>query len=337
MGASAGLLVASSDEKIKGPTQLDVLDMLAARDELQFVPMIHSDQALVEALVDIAAEAVRLLDDGSDYLRIGSAWQQRLSSEVKGSAFVTFLCCSIINDEIADIEVLVTWFEDALADSLQMSDETLANVILKSMAVLAKSSPATASNLSKMLPRVIVQGGLDSRTVAVASESLSSILKLLTQDAVISTLYSLGNVLTAGATDRASYLPAVDGNTQNKSSSNGTTNHDAAGSAISLTPGDTDESSTSVYAGVIQTIVGVAISCNDDKITALAQSMLIQKMGRVNSSVDAMIITETGLLGVHIAPGELRTLLKFYARACHEALVGGHRATLEAVSFTSVF
>jgi phosphatidylinositol 4-kinase len=107
-------------------------------------------------------------------------------------------------------------------------------------------------------------------------------------------------------------------------------NHQTTGSAISLTPSDEEEPSH-VYATVIHTIVGIARSCKDEKITALALSILIQKYGRVNQTVDTKIITESALLGVHSGPSELRSLLKLYSRLSHDSLVKNDVVMLEAV------
>jgi phosphatidylinositol 4-kinase len=102
------------------------------------------------------------------------------------------------------------------------------------------------------------------------------------------------------------------------------------GSAISLTPSDIEEPDF-VHTTVVETIVSVARNCKDEKVTALALSMLIQKIGRASKGVDAKIITDAAILGIHSPPGEFKTLLKGYSKYAHDALVKDDMIVLEAV------
>jgi len=287
----------------------------------------------VDLMAEIASEELRLLEEGFDYVQIGSAWQQRLASAVKADAFKCFLCCSIIDSEVADPDILVSSLEAIMLDRVQIADEYLASVVFKSMAVLSRTSPAVASNMARVLPRLIVQGGLDSNTCSVASQCLARILLQLPQDVTITTLYSLGNVLTTPKTapDRNfSASPLLDGST--KANGNGAFDSEAkpGASVISLGPNDGDEP-CAVHSSTIEAIVCIAWTCKVEKILALAQSMLIQKIGRISLEVDAKIITETAILGVCSAPSDLRALLKLYSRLCHDSLVKSNTSILEAV------
>jgi phosphatidylinositol 4-kinase len=143
----------------------------------------------------------------------------------------------------------------------------------------------------------------------------------------------LGNIISvAPAADRkaaASASPTLNG-TGKTTRTGGIYNHQH-GSAISLTPSDVEEPHH-VHTTVIETVVSVARNCNDPKITALALSMLIQKIGRSSKVVDAKIITDSAFLGIHSPPAEFRSLLKVYTKLSHDALVSDDAATLEAVS-----
>lgn len=330
------LLVSCSSLQVSPAEKLqktDVFDILT--DERNF-PAQEQDNAsttLLELLSEVAAESMRLLEDGSDYLQLGSAWQQRLAFAVKAHTLHTFLNCVVLDEEIADADVLLSWLEDTMADPIQMADETLACVVLKSMAVIAKFSSAIASNLSRSLPRFIVQGGVKGETVIVAARSLTLVLQMLPQDAMITGLYSLGNVLSARAgTDKAIGTSDVLNGTAN--SAKPTAQH-STGSAISLVLSG-EEETFAAYANIVRTIVGIANICQDDKITALAQSMLIQKLGRVSLTIDLHIITETARLATVGGFVEFKSLLKLYARLGHDAIVRGNQILLDTVRFTHV-
>ena len=328
------LLVSCSSLEVSDAEQLrktDIFEILTSDKE--FILREHHDAstALLEVLSEVSIESMRLLEDGSDYLQLGSAWQQRLAFAVKAYTLNTFLNCMVADEDIADADVLMLWLDNTMADPVQMADDTLARVVLKSMAVVAKFSPAIASSLSRSLPRYIVQGGIKGATVLVAARSLTFILRMLSQDAVITGLYSLGNVLSArSGTDRAIGGADQTNGTLNSSKNTGQYTQHSTGSAISFTLSG-EEETAAAYGNIVRAIVTMASICKDDKITALAQSMLLQKLGRVSLAVDLHIITETAKLAIVGGPIDFKSLLKLYARLGHDAVVGSDNTLLETV------
>jgi len=77
------------------------------------------DGSSLENLTELLVEVVALLDADADYLQVSSAWQQQLAFSTKASCLVSFLCCSLANEDIADADVLMTWL-----DSLDRSRST---------------------------------------------------------------------------------------------------------------------------------------------------------------------------------------------------------------------
>ena len=309
--------------------ETSILEILMSMRHPQLSPRREVDAVLTETLADSAADAIRLLEDGADYLELGSAWQQHLAFKVRGHALVTFLTCMIIDEEIADEDVLMSWLDNTMADPVQMANAELACIVLKCVAIVAKTSSAIASSLSRSLPRFIVQGGVQGHTAVVAAQCLASILKLLSQDAVITGLYSLGNVLSAGNSENGiASAGFVNGSLASKASSRYAQHRNS--SAISLGVSG-EEETLAVYAVVVRAIVTVAKACADDKITALAQSMLLQKLGRINTNVDLHIIVEVAGLGATAPDHDLKMLLKLYDRLAHDAALQNNSHLLEAV------
>ncbi|OSS54503.1 hypothetical protein B5807_01599 [Epicoccum nigrum] len=323
---SASLLVETPARTPRG----SVLDHLLTSYNKNPAARDTSDDALAEGLTKIAVEEMNGLDNDVDYLqRVGSAWQQRQASSVKAKIITTYLCCTVYDEGIADEDILLVWLDAVLNDPVQSADHDLASTALKSMAMLAKVSPSTASTLGRSLPRLIVQANFDHRTSSVAADSLAAVLSLLPQDAIITTLYSLGNVISAGPSTGGSALPSLNG-TGNTLRTPGIYAQQSNGSAISLTPSDVEDPHH-VHTTIVETVVSVASKCRDEKITALALSMLVQKIGRASKVVDVKIITDAALLGIHTPPAEFRSLLKLYSTLCHDALVKDDVVTLDAV------
>lgn len=313
----------------------DILDLLMSGTlQRPTTPKSGSvDFATIETLADIAADEMSLLDDGADYLRLGSTWQQKLAFSVKSGALTSYLNCALLNEDAADVDTLMTWLEDTLADPVQMADETLASVVLRSMALACRLSPLFAPNVSRLLPRFIVQGGTRGETISVASNCLAYVLQILSQDAIITTLYTLGNVLSSGASSDKALAGVVNGDLGMDGSAPSTfyAGKQSTGSSISLAISGEEETSV-VFGNVVQAICGIADACKDPKITALAQSMLLQKIDKVNRTIDARIITETTRLALSGGPLEFRSLLKLYARIAHGGVLNSNEALLTAVS-----
>ncbi|KAH7132122.1 hypothetical protein B0J11DRAFT_217458 [Dendryphion nanum] len=328
------LVVACGSLLVETPNrdpQVPVLDFLRTSFHSNQFTRTSSEDSLAEGLTRISIEEMERLENDLDYLqRVGSPWQQRQAASVKAKVLTTYLCCTIYDEDIADPETLLAWLDNALNDPAQMTGLDLPSTVLKSMAILAKTDSSLASSLGRTLPRVIVQGGFDEKTSAVAAESLASVLSLLPQDAIITTLYSLGNVISASTVPDRSSAPSLGVNGNNKSGRNTVYSQRPTGSAISLTPSDVEEP-YHAHTTVIQTVVLVARNCKDEKITALALSMLVQKIGRASRAVDARIITDSALLGIHSGPNEFRILLKQYSRLSHDAIIKDDKVTLEAV------
>ena len=286
---------------------------------------VDSYKALIQAISDMAVEGMRLLINGADYQLLGSAWQQRLAFVVKAHTVNVFMNCMIADESIASADTLMSWLEESVVDPIQMADKTLAGTVLRSMAVIAAYSSSAALTLSRALPKFIVQGNISAEMITAAAHSLTYILRLLSQDAIITCLYSLGNILSArtgteNQPESSLGLPsAVEQYSQQSSIS-----------AISLDFSGNDEA-TLIYENVIRAIVKISSGFDDPKITALALSMLIQKLGRLSLTVDLLIIKEAAILAGHSEQQELRALLKLYSKLSHNAIVEGNTALSEAV------
>ncbi|KAK6340701.1 phosphatidylinositol-4- kinase [Orbilia brochopaga] len=293
-------------------THSDIIPNGAHHHQLQ-------DSDIVSSLVDMITEILALVEDGVDYLQVGSSWQQRLAFSVKAYAFISFCNCVEYRtrhapqhvdeveerDEYADI--LIKWLETSLEDPIQMVDQDLAKTVLKIMAILGKNDQSFAVAVIRLLPRYIVRSGAEKETVRIAGKCLARVLQTLSQDAIITTLYTLGNVLSSGSPERA-----LTANTRERMHPD-LLDANTLGSALSLSL-NTEEEKFLVHERVIEAIVGVACETKDEKMVELASSILGQKVGKSNSAVDAKIIVELAVLALAGSPPELKTVLKLLDR-----------------------
>ncbi|KAL6357881.1 hypothetical protein LRP88_08058 [Fusarium phalaenopsidis] len=297
----AWLVVASTSLMSEDPRALrkkHILDIYISKgDKLRPDSQPHeADFRTVEAYASFAIEEIQYIEAGADFIRMGSPDQQSLAYAVKAAALIAYFNCALLNEEAADSEILMTWLQETLDDSVQMADPTLASAALRCLALICQISPTFSSNVSRILPRFIVQDAPQRDIVKIASNSLAYVLKMLSKDAVISTLYTLGNVLSPGS-EQAFTNGQVDGTASDGALNPIYTNRQSIGSSISLQMYGEEE--TAVVSGnVVQTICGIAAAFKDEKITALAQSMLQQKLEKVNTGVDARIISGAAALAL---------------------------------------
>ncbi|PWY77156.1 phosphatidylinositol 4-kinase [Aspergillus sclerotioniger CBS 115572] len=286
--------------------------------------------ALVHRVAAIIAEEFQLLEDGSDYLQLGSPWQQRLAFSMKALALIGYLSCIIVCEDTTNKDEFLSWLEDTLVDPNQMAQADLATAALRSMAIISQASVSVASSGSRSLLRFIVDGGAPTGyTGSVAGRCLAQILGVLSQDAVITTLYSLGNVLSSGSSTEKSYQSHLLGDTAVHGGASLPFSTIRTGSVVSFSADG--EANNLSYKNVVRAIVTIATSCNDEKIGALAQSMLLQKIGRVNATIDAFIITETAAISLSTGQAEFQLLLKFYDRAYRDGVARAYSGVIAAV------
>ncbi|KKY36801.1 putative phosphatidylinositol 4-kinase [Diaporthe ampelina] len=323
--SSTSLLVAENSALKK----THVLDLLMAGEGLLRPGTGRSgngDTSSVVTYSNIVIDQLNYLEASADFIRMGSSSQQKIACAVKAAAFISYLNCSRLNEDAADTDTLMAWLEDTIIDPDQMADEDLASVVIRSMAIVCRMSPTHGASVSRLLPRFIVQGRAPSHVVVTASQCLAYVLRMLSTDAVITTLYTLGNVLspTTEENDKAEFG-------LENSDSQVYRGRQSTGSSISLQFIGEEETST-VYINVIDAICGIATACNDEKISALAQSILLQKYDRISNVVDARVITGAAVLSLSAGQLEFRSLLKSFARIAHAAVVDNRVIILHALT-----
>jgi phosphatidylinositol 4-kinase len=297
------------------------------------------DLRSVEVYADIATEQMDYLEAGADFVRMGSPDQQKLAYDVKSAALISHLNCSFLNEDAADSDILMGWLQETLEDTMQMSDPGLAAVVLRCMALICRISPSCSSIVSRALPRFLVQTAPHGDSVKVASKSLAFVLKMLSKDAIISTLYTLGNVLSPDSEAEVSVNGHINGSTVGNDEGTAVEDYSrrqSTGSSISLLMNGEQETAI-VYGHVVQAIYTIATASGDEKIIALAQSMLLQKLNKVSASVDTKVISGAAKLALHGGQLEFRALLKMYNRICHNGIVERKDFLLTAVRKARTF
>lgn len=333
VASSTSLLVA----EVSALKKNHILDLLMKGEGLLRPVTARSgdgDTGSVSTYARIIVEQLSFLDADADFIQMGPTSQQRIACAIKASGIISYLNCARLNEAAADTETLMGWLEETVTDLYQMADENLASVVLRALALICRMAPTYGASTSRLLSRFIVKGAAPSGIVVTASQCLAFILRMLSTDAVITTLYTLGNVLSPSTEQngRVKHDFGID----DGGDSQVYNGRQSTGSSISLQLNGEEETSK-VYMNVIDAICGIATACNDDKISALAQSILLQKYDRISPLVDARVITGAAVLSLSSGQLEFRSLLKTFARVSHFAVVENQTAIIDAVSLVFFF
>lgn len=247
LASSASLLVSNSASFYDG----DVLDIFIEGHKFD-TSVTEEEVATVETLAGLAAEGVAIADDGASYIGASMTGGQQLAYAVKAHALSAYCTCVSLSTA-ADASQLLEWLQSTMFDSAQMSNVALAKATLKSLAVLCRDEINVDNGFTGILHRFIVEGAPGPGIVKVAAKCLSYILKHSTQDAIITTLNTMGHVLSSTSPERALRAGTLQPFEQQ-----------AMSSTLSLV--STDEAKNVIYFNAVETIVGVASNCKDPQV-----------------------------------------------------------------------
>jgi phosphatidylinositol 4-kinase len=310
--ASTSLLVSNSAAFYDG----DVLDVLM--DGHGVISSITQDDfATVESLSDVAAAGIAMVDEGT--YNSGAEGLQQLAYAVKAHALSAYCNCVVLSSS-ADPGALLKWLQATITDPVQMSHFILAKAAVKTLAILSKDDPNYGSGFISMLHRLIVEGTPSPRVTKVAAKCLSYILHRSSQDAIITTLNTMGHVLSSVNPEKALKAETLQPFEQQ-----------SMGSTLSLVL-NSEEFRYNAYCNAIETIVGVASNSKDQKMVSLAGNILMQRIGKVTSVVSARILAGLAAL-VPLSPQEeCKAIFDAFSKVSTDAVCQDDHALLEAVS-----
>jgi len=204
-----------------------------------------------------------------------------------------------------------------LSDNTQMSHTDLGTATLDAIAAISMNCHEHTSNLNRALRTYIINANdshadKTSPMVCVAAKRLAWCLSAISTDKVVSTLYSLVNILAStpvpnadrsvvSLRPRAALSPMI-------------LDQHAVASSISLSI-KTDDQRQRIYSNVIDAIAEMVCELRDEKIAELMISLLGQKFGRVNEGVDKSLVWALAKISKIVKEKDFRRILKLQGRA----------------------
>ncbi|ODQ65389.1 hypothetical protein NADFUDRAFT_51982 [Nadsonia fulvescens var. elongata DSM 6958] len=286
---------------------------------------------LLELLKIYAIQQVKSLDEGASYLDLSSLSMIEFAFSMKADAIeILSLCAYCGRYEIASGKELL---EILLQQESGMNNAANALVTFKFGGVLCKKDSAIGSILVRYLPLYVVNLSISSEQVKIVSKCVVESMKSLSQDLVVSTIYTLVNILAP----RDEELNA----------SVATNSHIAQAGMETLSISESwnspfsqyrsEEDQLRVWNNIITSIATISTHYEDYQIATLASNILCQKLNFSGSSLDGSIILGLSKIALHVTEKEFKAILKIYVNIFSRAYKLSDTKTIEYVSKARIY
>jgi DNA-directed RNA polymerase subunit L len=265
------------------------------------------DNLTITGIFTLASAQLSTIEASADFLRFKRSPHQDLSLSLKAIAIRLASISFVAGKEDATLPNVL---KSILIDQGQMTHDNLAMATFDAIAAISINNHDHSADLNRSLRNYIVNthGPSSFAKIKIAATRLAWCLSAISKDRVMSTLYSLVNVLSSGITERAAPLrPKTALSLMNFDQ------HTVA-SSISLSL-KTEDQKQQVYSNVIEAIAEMVTELGDEKIAELMISLLGQKFGRVNDGVDKSLVWATAKISRIVSEKDFRRILKLHAKA----------------------
>lgn len=234
----------------------------------------------------------------------------------------------------------------------ELVSPNLIQAVICSASLLNYFTEKASLTLLRMFPLLVSSPHITTSEVAKFTQLFTLGLKPLNEDAVVTTVYSLNNLLTV--TDNDTELKAI---RERKMTLTSASDHDRmtdltrgrarttdtlevidktnAALSGSVAHDVNDFSSTAYHSMLFKNCVIAAITIasyyDDQSITALAISILTQKVSVVSKELDSIIVESLANLVVETTVTELALMIKFYKVSYAQAMKKGNQALLKSI------
>jgi phosphatidylinositol 4-kinase A len=267
----------------------------------------------LNSISEIATSQLESIEASADFLKFKTLPQEDLSLCLKATC-IRLACIAFVTEHGNDTN-LPTVVKNILIDPAQMSHDDLSSACLDVIAAMSLNCHEHTAELNRSLRSFIINvhrpySNNTSSRVCIAARRLAWCLSAISKDKIVSTLYSLVNILVSGpSSDR-------NANSLRPRAALSLMNFDqhTVASSISLTL-KSDDQRQQVYSNVIEAIAEMVCELKDEKIAELMISLLGQKFGRVSEGVDKSLVWGLAKISGVVKEKDFRRILKLHAKA----------------------
>ncbi|CAK7913345.1 phosphatidylinositol 4-kinase Stt4p [[Candida] anglica] len=284
---------------------------------------------LIKILSDIAIQKMEFLDRGETYIVYSTFSRLRIGYLAK-SFNLQVIGCGMFTDNVP-LKVAKRIFKNCLSIYDVMLDNNLGPSVIQLGALSVYKDDHIGSSLTRAFTSLVANPEFDREYCISASKSVGLASRILSQDAVVTTIYTLANLLFVGgdtgrirrgrleelsrvpssnsmrslteppmsANNNSSMGPAEtrpNGDYPNVADASSTINGGVVAHGVSLvangTPGAlSDSDHIQICENSIVSISNIVSACNDETVTTLAVTILSQKMSKPDSRISLILLS----------------------------------------------
>lgn len=282
-------------------------------------------EEILQISKDLAVNQIESLDEGADYIELASPEKIQLAFSIK--AAVLEIIAVVIYYDIFDMNVATKYVESSLTHQHAMTDKNLALAVFKLGAFICYKDEAMGPTLTRYLPHFVANSEVTSDLVWESTRALVQGFRVLSQDVIVSMVYTLINSLVP----ENEALNSPPGGHKEHVRSHPTSGQLSFASAQDL-PAINGKPKSHAYKNIVTAIVSIAAHYEDTEITILAATVLTQKLNSVSRKVDREVLLGLSNLAVYLSEREFRLILKNYAALEANSLKVGEEEVLDTVS-----
>lgn len=287
-----------------------LLNKLISRERLPKLKGTHDNShpdsastiALLTTVSQLAIAQIHSLDEGADYIELASP--ERIALAYATKVLALDIVGVATSYRVLESEVSLSIIRSSILHEHGMSNSRLALAIFKLGAFLCSLDEETSGLLVRYFPHFIAIPSVQPPLVRKCAKALVYGLRNISQDVIVSTIYTLVNIVTV---NRDATL-----NLQNGRVAQSTINNEKSFSTFNDPEGHPDSYTFHVNCNAIAAIVTITLVYDDPQISALAATVLNQKLNVSASDLDREVAFGVAKLASYVPDKEFLSILRSF-------------------------
>lgn len=297
----------------------------------------QNSSGILGRLCKLSVSKINFLDRGESYIVYSTFERLKLGYQAK-SHYLLVLGAGARND-IVDPELVKSIFYKSASISTIMLDPSLGPVVLQLGSLLVFRDPTLGASLTRSFTSLVANPNFTSSSCFEASKGVGFASRVLSQDAVVTTIYALTNLLFVGndglqlqvrSRRKSSLRGALNGSSEalnghvertspKQFSSNGFARKASFSSAKENTAFSEHEYKKVCY-NAVTAITQIVASCGDESVSTLAITILSQKTLHLNAVVAPVLLKGLVSIAPYLPEKEFVILVRLLHKLSFEAV-----------------
>lgn len=301
----------------------------------------------LNCLSEMALKKLDLLDRGEPYIVYSTISRLKLGYTAK-SKLLSVVVCGVLTASV-ELEAVRRFFQTSVRIYDTMLDPQLGVSVIQLGSILVFKDPAIGSSLTRALTSLIANPRLSLAQCEGMSKSVGLASRALSQDAVVTTIYALTNLLFVGndglqlqaRSRKGSGLRTVS-DAGSRSSASANPNRLIRNNTLSKTRSNTSISGQhydfseadyqKVCLNAVTAIGEIVAACGDESVSILAATLLSQKVLKINAIFAPSLLTGLISCAPYLPQKEFIVMVRLLHKLSLDAFQNNDRELLDAFS-----